>query len=379
MILNAIIKYGDLQPIRPMFKPSPSASRFLLTACFLSCLIVVSGCTPVSPLVSEDTNTSAIQPNVFGNGAIQVWFTDPNGVRSSPKLLDALLEAVNSAQKSLDIAIYNFSEPSLANAIIHTKNRGVHVRLVMESDNLSKPVPQQLLSAGIPIIGDGQDSLMHDKFMVVDGKTLLVGSANFTDNGLGTDNNYLLKIDDPDLAEAYSDEFDSMFINGGFGATDLQPSPRADFKPGGIPVEVYFSPEDGISNHLLDVVGKADKSIHFLVYTFTLDNLGQELVDKQQAGVDVRGVFEGDMLPGSTGTEFDLFRRVGLDIRLDGNPGLMHEKLLVIDEDTVVLGSYNFTRAADERNDENILIIHDPRLANLFEMEFREIFDDSQH
>lgn len=365
-----------------MSKPLPFSPRFPFIACLISCLIVLSGCalhfSPAKSPGSEDASASAIQPNVFGKGAIQVWFTDPESIRSSPKPLDALLGAVNSALKSLDIAIYNFSEPSLANAIIHAKNRGVQVRLVMEGDNLSKPVPRQLLSAGIPIIGDGQDSLMHDKFMVVDGKTLLVGSANFTDNGLGIDNNYLLKIDDPDLAEAYSDEFDSMFINGGFGANDLQSSPRADFKPGGIPVEVYFSPEDGISNHLLDLVGQADKSIHFLAYTFTLDELGQELVDKHQAGVDVRGVFEGDMLPGSTGSEFDLFRRAGMDIRLDGNPGLMHEKLVVIDGEIVALGSYNFTRAADERNDENILIIHDPRLASFFEVEFRDIFDNSQ-
>ncbi len=366
-----------------MPKPSLFASPFLLLACFISCLIVVSGCaphnSPATPFVLEDTSVSAIQPNVFGNGAIRVWFTNPEGVRSSPKPLDALLEAVNSAQKSLDIAIYNFSEPSLANAVIRAKNRGVQVRLVMESDNLSKPVPKRLLSAGIPIIGDGQDSLMHDKFMVIDGKTLLVGSANFTINGLNTDNNYLLQINDPDLAEAYSEEFESMFLNRNFGATDLQSSPRTDFKPGGIPVEVYFSPEDGISNRLLDLLIPAEKSIHFLAYTFTLDDLGQELIEKHQAGVDVNGVFEGDILPGSTGTEFDLFRRAGMNIRLDGNPGLMHEKLLVIDGETVALGSYNFTRAADERNDENILIIHDPRLASLFEVEFREIFDNSEH
>jgi phosphatidylserine/phosphatidylglycerophosphate/cardiolipin synthase-like enzyme len=361
-----------------MSKPLPLSSHFLLTACFLSCLIVVSGCAPVSPLVSEDTNTSAIQSNVFGNGAIQVWFTDPEGIRSSPEPLDALLEAVNSAQKSLDIAIYNFSEPSLANALIRAKNRGVQVRLVMESDNLPKPVPQRLLSANIPIKGDGLDSLMHDKFMVVDGKTLLVGSANFTDNGLNTDNNFIVQIDNPDLAEAYSQEFESMFSEKHFGDTDLQSSLRTDFKPGGIPVEVYFSPEDGISHHLLDLVGQANKSVHFLAYTFTLDELGQELVDKHQSGVDVRGVFEGDMLPGSTGSEFDLFRRAGMDVRLDGNYGLMHEKLMVIDGETVALGSYNFTRAADDRNDENILIIHDPLLACFFEVEFRDIFDNSQ-
>jgi phosphatidylserine/phosphatidylglycerophosphate/cardiolipin synthase-like enzyme len=380
-IPNAIIKYGEFHPNRPMSKPLPFSPRFPFIACLISCLIVLSGCahhiSPAKSPGSEDASTSTTQSNLFADGAIQVWFTDPEGIRGSPKPLDALLGAVNSAQKSLDIAIYNFSEPALANALIHAKNRGVQVRLVMESDNLTKPVPQWLLTAGIPIIGDGQDSLMHDKFMVVDGKTLLVGSANFTDNGLNTDNNYLLQINDPNLAEAYSEEFESMFVNGNFGATDLQSSPRTDFKPGGIPLEVYFSPEDGISHHLLDLVGQAEKSVYFLAYTFTLDNLGQELVDKHQSGLDVRGVFEGDMLPGSTGTEFDLLRRAGMDIRLDGNPNLMHEKLLVIDGEAVVIGSYNFTRAADERNDENILIIHDPRLVSLFEGQFWEIFDNS--
>ena len=352
-------------------------------AVFISLLLLISGCawhnSPPLPLDPGNLTAIAIPPLSTGNESIHLWFTDPEDTRGGPEPIDALLDAVNSAQKSLDIAIYNFSEPSLANALIRAKNRGVQVRLVMESDNLFKPVPRQLQTAGIPINGDGQNSLMHDKFMVVDGKTLLVGSANFTDNGLSTDNNYLLFIDDPDLSEVYLEEFDSMFSNGNFGVTDLRPTPREDFRPGGTPVEVFFSPEDRISERLLDLVGQANKSVHFLAYTFTLDDLGQELVEKHQSGVDVRGVFEADMLPGSTGTEFDLFRRAGLDIRLDGNPGLMHEKLVIIDGETVVVGSYNFTRAADERNDENILIIHDAIIANLFEKEFNLIFKTSAH
>ncbi len=275
--------------------------------------------------------------------------------------------------------MYNFSEPALAKALIRAEERGVRVRLVMESDNFINPIPQKIRASGIPIVVDKQDSLMHNKFMVVD-------EYDRTDRVSKLHREWLefrqqlppARLKTRSWPVCTSQEFNSMFENGDFGATDLQPTTQNQFVIDGKPMGVYFSPEDGISEKLLALVDQADTSIHFLAYTFTLDDLGEELVQKYQSGVDVRGVFEGEILPGSTGTEYDRLRRAGMDIRLDGNPALMHEKLMIIDGEIVVIGSYNFTRAADERNDENILIIHDSSLAHLFENEFNRVFEASQ-
>ncbi len=365
-----------------MSKTPLRLSRCIFLLTFLAITFILAGCS--SPVVSGQQfdptgqSHSTSTPEALAGGHLQVWFTDPEGIRDGAEPLLGILDAIQSARTSIDLAIYSFSQPQIASVLLDAQKRGVKVRLVMESDNLGKEIPRKLLAAGIPIVGDGQDSLMHDKFMVVDGVTVLTGSVNYTQSGLMEDNNFLLRVDDSSIADAYSAEFESMFTEKHFGEEDLSPTAKTRFSLGSTPVEVYFSPEDGIAARLADLAEGSDRSIHFLAYTFTLDDLGQQLIDISRSGVNVQGVFEGGMLPGSTGSEYDSFRRAGLEIRQDGNPNLMHEKLFVIDGNTVVLGSYNFTRAADERNDENLLVIHDSQIASLFESEFQRVFQKAQ-
>jgi phosphatidylserine/phosphatidylglycerophosphate/cardiolipin synthase-like enzyme len=100
------------------------------------------------------------------------------------------------------------------------------------------------------------------------------------------------------------------------------------------------------------------------------------LLDLHQQSVSVRGVVEAAQAQ-ATGSETPHLRQAGVDIRLDGNPENMHHKAIVIDRATVILGSYNFTRSAEEKNDENILIIHDPALASQFLIEFERIYQSA--
>ena len=76
----------------------------------------------------------------------------------------------------------------------------------------------------------------------------------------------------------------------------------------------------------------------------------------------------------NVGTELAAFRSAGLDVRTDRNPGQMHEKVFIIDEELVVMGSYNFSRSADENNDENLLVIHSRLIACQFAEEFARIY-----
>jgi phosphatidylserine/phosphatidylglycerophosphate/cardiolipin synthase-like enzyme len=75
------------------------------------------------------------------------------------------------------------------------------------------------------------------------------------------------------------------------------------------------------------------------------------------------------------GTEFERLRTAGIDVRLDGNPDKMHHKVLLIDREIVITGSYNFSASAENNNDENTLVIHSTPLARRFLAEFQRIFD----
>ena len=73
------------------------------------------------------------------------------------------------------------------------------------------------------------------------------------------------------------------------------------------------------------------------------------------------------------GTEFDNLRDNGLGVHLDGNPRNMHHKVIIIDEKIVITGSYNFSQSAEERNDENVLFIHNAEVAETYLNEFERV------
>ena len=78
------------------------------------------------------------------------------------------------------------------------------------------------------------------------------------------------------------------------------------------------------------------------------------------------------------GSEFSAFKKAALPIYIDGNPGLMHDKVFIIDGQIVITGSYNFTSSAERSNDENVLIIYDKQIAAQYLAEFERIYAIAQ-
>jgi phosphatidylserine/phosphatidylglycerophosphate/cardiolipin synthase-like enzyme len=178
------------------------------------------------------------------------------------------------------------------------------------------------------------------------------------------------------LAEDYTTEFNEMFQDDLFGPDIRANTPYPELKVSGVPVEVYFSPDDGVEAHLIDLIQSAEQSIYFMAFSFTSDPLSEAILERAQKGVIVAGVMEESQVESNTGSDYDRFRQAGLDIRLDGNPRNMHHKVIVIDEKKVVTGSYNFSLSAENVNDENVLVFHDPQIANQFMTEFERVFAD---
>jgi len=323
---------------------------------------------------------ATISAETCSSPALQVIFTAPTTAMASQKKggPDILLAAaIDAAQKSVDMAIYNLSLDSISNALLHARERGVQVRLVMESDSLDKEKPQQLMGAGIPILGDRGEALMHDKFTIIDNLEVWTGSMNYTLSGAYNDNNNLIRICSKELAQYYTDEFEKMFTKDLFGENKTSNMTFPATTVDGERIEVFFAPQDKISQQLADLLGTAKESIHILAYIFTSDPLAQSIAVRGEAGVEIQGIFEKDQL-NSSGNDYPRFLESGYDVHLDTNPGLMHHKVIIIDGEVVVTGSYNFTLSADEKNDENLLIIHDPQIAALFEQEFKVIYDQAQ-
>jgi phosphatidylserine/phosphatidylglycerophosphate/cardiolipin synthase-like enzyme len=331
------------------------------------------------------TTAGSPQPQSNPTPLVSSWykayFTDPTSPTADTYRGGAdeqLATAIEGARLSVDMAIYDLNLWSIRDALISAHRRGVEVRVVTESDNQDEQEVQDLKQAGIEVLGDRREGLMHDKFVVIDRSQVWTGSMNYTIGGGYLDNNNLLQVQSFRLAEDYTHEFEQMFVEEHFGIDKTPSTPDPQFTINGSLVEVYFSPEDGTLEHLLATVNKAHESISFLAYSFTSDELAKALIECAATGVKVQGVFDEDQYHSNEGTEYNRLKTAGIDVRLDGNPHLMHQKVIIIDGEVVITGSYNFSENAEHSNDENTLIIHNQDLASQYLAQFQQIYNQAQ-
>ncbi len=310
-----------------------------------------------------------------------IYFTDPGSPTAGSYLGGpdiALVAAILGATTSVDVAVFDLNLWSVKDALIAARQKGVTVRLVTDTDNMDEQEIQEIQEAGIEVVGDRHEGLMHDKFAVIDGSEVWTGSMNFTAGGTYKDDNNLIRLQSLKLAQDYTQEFEQMFVNDRFSTDKSAITPNPTFTLNGSLIEVYFSPEDSTLEHILAVVNAAQHSIYFLAYSFTSDDLAAAMMERAKSGVTVEGVFDRDQYHSNTGTEFEHLQNAGIDVRLDGNPRLMHNKVIIVDGQTVITGSYNFSNNAEHINDENTLIIHNQDIAAIYTSQFQQLYSMAQ-
>jgi phosphatidylserine/phosphatidylglycerophosphate/cardiolipin synthase-like enzyme len=137
------------------------------------------------------------------------------------------------------------------------------------------------------------------------------------------------------------------------------------------PVEVFFSPKGGAQDAIVREIGKAKSSI--LVQAFNFNNLA---ISKALAEAKKRGVAVAVILDKSNRTDnhsvAPFLKSEGIPVMIDAMHAVAHNKVMVIDADTVITGSYNFTRGAEESNAENLLVIRSKEMAKRYSGEWAE-------
>jgi phosphatidylserine/phosphatidylglycerophosphate/cardiolipin synthase-like enzyme len=226
-----------------------------------------------------------------------------------------------------------------------------------------------LEKAGIHIKDDSRGALMHNKFWIFDGQTVWTGSTNITVNGMFKNNNNVIVMDSPALAAIYEREFAEMWQGGEFGPRSTSTVGEQETTIDGTPVRVLFAAEDDVAEQLVPLLESAQSSIRFMAFSFTHDEMGAAVLARAQAGVDVKGIFE---TRGSETeySELPALYCAGVPVRQDGNKNTFHHKAFVIDDKTVVTGSFNFSDNANESNDENVVIVANSDIAALYLQEF---------
>jgi phosphatidylserine/phosphatidylglycerophosphate/cardiolipin synthase-like enzyme len=366
VLVGAFLVFQAWQDNHSSASPLPANTSLPTFSAFPSASNAPTAAHPIAPTATKSGE------------AIEVYFSDPLAGASSGGPETHLVDAINRAKKSVDMAIYNLSLDNVASALIAAQQRGVSVRLVMESEAMGNKQPTRLAKAGIAIIGDQREGLMHNKFTVIDGKEVWTGSMNYTTTSAYSDFNNLVRLPSVQAAQDYSVEFNEMFDDNLFGPDTRAATPYHQVTIAGTPVEIYFSPDDGVAEHIVGAINAGQKTINFLAYSFTNNDIALALIDRSGAGVSVRGVFDESQVQSNEGGEYNRLHRQQLDVLQDGIPGLLHDKVFIIDGKTVITGSYNFSANAEKVNDENLVIIHDRRIAAQFLKHFETIYKNGK-
>lgn len=142
-------------------------------------------------------------------------------------------------------------------------------------------------------------------------------------------------------------------------------------------VEHCFSPGGNCASIVVKWINRANSSVHVLIYSFTLDAIRDSLIDAKNRGVDVKIVMERSNA-NEKGAEYQNLKNAGVDIRLDTNSGLMHDKVAVIDGHIVLTGSMNWSNAGVRENNENLLVLNNEDWASAYEGQFEAIYEAAQ-
>jgi phosphatidylserine/phosphatidylglycerophosphate/cardiolipin synthase-like enzyme len=141
--------------------------------------------------------------------------------------------------------------------------------------------------------------------------------------------------------------------------------------------EVYFSPKGGCTEAVVAALDKAKTSVLVQAYSFTSSPIAKALVDAARRGVKVEVVLDKSQRTEKYSSG-DFVAHEGIPTKIDAVHAIAHNKVMVIDGATVLTGSFNFTKAAEEHNAENLLVIQDPALAGKYAANWKAHADHSE-
>lgn len=346
---------------------------------------IVNRVPPPEPVVAPGGGIDAgfgIEEVATRDDWYEIYFTDPQCPPEEERIdgIDAIIAAdLLAAEAGVDLAGFEIESPVIVDALIELEQRGLPVRVVTDTDYGDEFAVRRLRRNGISVVEDKNSALMHNKFIVIDGFITWTGSMNFTLNGAYCNNNNMVRFLAPELARNYRAEMDEMYDSRQFGPSSPPNTRYEKVSIHGVPVENYFAPETKVVPRILSEIGAAKEEILFLAFSFTHEDIGEAMIDRAEDGLIVRGVFE------TTGSEssysyFDDMTAAGLpnlQVRQDGNPRIMHHKVIIIDRRLAIFGSFNFSRNANRFNDENIVFVHDPAFASYFVEEFEWVWQEA--
>ena len=332
-------------------------------------------------------------PSVFRSEFVKVILTDLTATHKpsnacNTEICQALVGQINSAQSSIDFAIYGYTKiPMIQSALENAQIRGVKVRFVYDIDGKGQNLYPDTLyltkvftenQADFDLAGasskKSQSNIMHNKFFIFDNKIVMTGSANLSNTDYsGFNSNAVIFIDSAQLASAYAQEFEQMYGKK-FHKLKSKLSDKEHIQVGSSDFSVYFSPADkAITSQIIPLVDCAQKYIYMPVFLITHKGLADSLIRASRRGVEVKVIVDATNARGSS-SKHQLLRSNGILVKTENYAGKLHSKSIIIDDLYTVIGSMNFSKSAETVNDENMVIIKNNDIAVFYKNFFKYLW-----
>ena len=328
-------------------------------------------------------------PLIISSGKVKLYLTDftktlkPDAECKSI-VCKTVLNEINNSSKSIDMAIYGWDKnPVLNQAIKKAKQRGVKIRLVYDdsystgkyAQNTKELVELSDVTKN-DLSSDKQLSkmLMHNKFIIFDGKKVFTGSMNYSITGLsGFNSNCLITIDSPEIAKKYTHEFEQMLM--GKFHINKNKLPVTTYYIDNMRITPLFSPKDKIiTDYIIPLIENSESYIYIPAFLVTHTAMTESLIKAKRRGVDVRIIVDAT----NNNRNYFFIKRLrsgNIPVKFENYAGKMHMKTIIIDDKYVIAGSMNFSNAGENKNDENSLIMESPRLAKYYKGFFKYTWD----
>ncbi|SHO81288.1 Endonuclease [hydrothermal vent metagenome] len=296
---------------------------------------------------------------------ISPYFSKIKGGYYNAGVDNIIINDISNATSSINMAMYYLTNKHITMALIKAHQRGVDIKVYTDDRKISSKRYNSLISQGIKVNCDtNPKALMHNKFLIIDKKILWVSSANYTVYSFYRNYDNFLRVIDRRVISYYSKKFKLLYNH---SPKKLKPYNSKN-------IEVYFSPDTNFENKIVSLINSSKSSIKFLAFAFTNLKISQALIDAKSRGVEVEGVFDESQNRFQKFSQYKRLKDNGLDVKFDKNRFKLHSKVFIIDENIVVMGSYNFTKKANIINDENSMVIKDRDIAKAYLKRFYEIF-----
>lgn len=324
----------------------------------------------------------ASPPTIYQTGDIKIFLTDMTKVLKpsnscNTAVCSALVNEINSAQSSIDYAIYGYSKiPAIEQALVRAQQRGVKIRFVYDLDDCGNNIYPDTLYLTKVLTNNKADyvsPIMHDKFFIFDNKTVMTGSANISNTDMsGFNSNTIVLINSNQMANIYSQEFEQMY--GGKFHKQKSKIKNEDVILDGADFAIYFSPEDKpLTTQVIPLIDNAKKYIYIPAFLITHKGLADSLVRASKRGVAVKIILDATNTHTSS-SKMKMLRTGGVQVKTENFAGKLHSKSIIIDDLYTVIGSMNFSRSGEGVNDENLLIIKDRNIALFYKTFFQYLW-----